>query len=44
MLHSALRGDLTATLMPATVPLIGFVAALVACWRLSRGWGRATLL
>jgi ABC-2 type transport system permease protein len=45
MLRSALRGDLSATLLPASVLLsLGLAAALLACWRLSRGWGRATLL
>jgi ABC-2 type transport system permease protein len=45
MLQAALHGDIGATLAPAALLLtVGAAAAAVACWRLSRGWGRATLL
>jgi ABC-2 type transport system permease protein len=45
MLQAALRGDVSATLQRAALLLgIGLVAGTFACWRLSRGWGRTTML
>ncbi|WP_198170731.1 ABC transporter permease [Actinoplanes awajinensis] len=45
MLQAAIRGDVHRTLTAAGLLLIvAAVAGVVACARLSRGWGRATLL
>jgi len=45
MLQAALRGDVPETLAPALVLLlVGGSAAVFACWRLSRDWGRATMV
>ncbi|WP_436530562.1 ABC transporter permease [Actinoplanes sp. HUAS TT8] len=45
MLQAAVRGDTTRTLTAAALLLaVALTAGSFACWRLARGWGRATLL
>jgi len=45
LLEAAMRGDPQGTLVPAAVLLTaGSAAAVLACRRLSRDWGRATLI
>lgn len=45
MLQAALRGDVPGTLTPALILLVlGAAAAVFASWRLTHGWGRATMV
>jgi ABC-2 type transport system permease protein len=45
MMQSAVRGDVSGTLVPvAILTTIGLVAGVLACRRLTRGWGRSSLL
>lgn len=45
MMQAAVRGDVGGTLLPvAVLTLVGLVAGIVACRRLTRGWGRSKLL
>jgi ABC-2 type transport system permease protein len=45
MLKAAVRGDVAGTVGPAGIlGAIGVAASVLACWRLSRGWGRSTAL